>query len=566
MAYATSRANAVWPEGILPFVIQEGDFSPAERNAVLGAIDRWNLTSIIRLVARGTEPDFVTFRRAEDSCSSNVGRVGGEQFVGCAVGEGFDEGNVMHEIGHAVGFYHEHQRPDRDQFVRIVEDNIVPGRETAFTIIPGGILLGPYDFESIMHYGRKGFSTGGDTIQPLQDVEIGQRVRLSTEDLRGVCTLYHAPDFVVAWSDDQKDTGRAEILWAPLVRWGKRCGIQQGFLEAAHVNRSWPSIGLDALGNSVVVWQEASSGLGPYRVRAHSLAADGGERFPEVTIADGSRSGLAVPQVAVDGAGGFVVVWQEVTGSGQRVMARAFDALAQPRIDAVPVATSALGIPGGPVVDLSPDGGFVVAWGRLVEESLSVHARAFDAAGRARTPEITVDSRLGDQDVSPRLGVAGDGGFVVVYNDSLSEVKARGFHTDGTERFGARIVNSFREGWQHLPDVAVATDGSFVVVWGDDRNENRMGQIRARGFDADGNETVPDRTINPRGGGHQERPRIARAGGGRLYVVWEDDEDRNGVFQVHAVGLDAVLGILFDAVTVNIVSVGQQVQPAVAAR
>ena len=35
---------------------------------------------------------------------------------------------TMHEILHALGFYHEHTRRDRNTFISINTDNILPGK------------------------------------------------------------------------------------------------------------------------------------------------------------------------------------------------------------------------------------------------------------------------------------------------------------------------------------------------------------------------------------------------------------------------------------------------------
>ena len=72
---------------------------------------------------------------------------------------------VLHELGHAIGFYHEHQRPDRDEYITVYRDNIVPGLyDKGFaTEKPSDIdSLGvEYDYESIMHYSPRAFSKDG---------------------------------------------------------------------------------------------------------------------------------------------------------------------------------------------------------------------------------------------------------------------------------------------------------------------------------------------------------------------------------------------------------------------
>lgn len=71
-------------------------------------------------------------------------------------GRVFQRGIIAHEFGHALGFHHEQTRPDRDQYVQILEQNITPKNRFNFDKYNWKMINAydvPYDYESVMHYG-----------------------------------------------------------------------------------------------------------------------------------------------------------------------------------------------------------------------------------------------------------------------------------------------------------------------------------------------------------------------------------------------------------------------------
>jgi hypothetical protein len=147
-----------WPDGIIPYDLSK--LTDGQQVIARRAMQRWEDTGAnIKFIPRTTEIEYVNFTGRTDA-GNNTSHVGFKK------GERTDinittfwwrdlEWMPAHELGHVLGFFHEHERWDRDQFVTIHYENIKPGRAHDYDWIARTNWLVtslPYDYQSIMHY------------------------------------------------------------------------------------------------------------------------------------------------------------------------------------------------------------------------------------------------------------------------------------------------------------------------------------------------------------------------------------------------------------------------------
>lgn len=151
--------------------------------------------------ASATTKAYVKINGESTGCSARVGYSGIKQNLNLrvdALDQGcFRIGSIMHELLHALGFYHQHSASNRDKYIRIDWNNIIKGKKANFkkfdskTSTNFGV---EYNYGSVLHFGSKGFSKNGEaTIVALKENNsvMGQRLALSERDILKLNKMYN---------------------------------------------------------------------------------------------------------------------------------------------------------------------------------------------------------------------------------------------------------------------------------------------------------------------------------------------------------------------------------------
>ena len=179
-------------------------------------------------MAATTESKYLRFLPESDSAEcghSFFGIQGGDQpiLIRC-----YSAGTVVHEIMHALGFGHEHQRADRDSFIRLHPECVTPETMAAFQTQVlqtfQSVPYGPYDYASIMHYPQWGAFSSSSTCPVITPIP----------------TDFFDSSPGLFWGLDARPT-RADALLSGI---GQTCGLSRGDVLALNYfygGPHWPA-------------------------------------------------------------------------------------------------------------------------------------------------------------------------------------------------------------------------------------------------------------------------------------------------------------------------------------
>uniref|UniRef100_A0A182N604 Metalloendopeptidase n=1 Tax=Anopheles dirus TaxID=7168 RepID=A0A182N604_9DIPT len=193
-----------WPNATVVYSI-DGSFNSSELEFINGAMREFERHTCVRFRRRNTigpamDVAYVSIDNSDAGCWGDVGRGVERTVVNLQPGCANSLTTPVHELMHSLGFFHEHNRLDRDRYVTILYGNMLSddSLQSNFDLVDAGNTTTfnvPYDLGSIMHYRRDAFSKRPKVLDTMQakvpwEGELGQGTTLTWYDALLINIMY----------------------------------------------------------------------------------------------------------------------------------------------------------------------------------------------------------------------------------------------------------------------------------------------------------------------------------------------------------------------------------------
>lgn len=335
-----------------------------------------------------------------------------------------------------------------------------------------------------------------------------------------------------------------------------------------------PDLAFDGSGAFVVVWNSTAqdgSDLGVFGQRYDASGIPAGTEFQINSYTTGPQG---KPMVAAASAGDFVVVWasDNQDASSYGIFGKRYDAAGNPQGNEFQINTYTTSTQRAPAVAAGDLGSFVVVWTSDGADGASwgVFGRRYDAAGNPLGNEFQINSHTTDIQWVPAVTASASGAFVVVWPSFGQDGNGWGvfgqrYDSTGTPQGSEFQVNSYTTGDQLYPRVSANSTGDFVVVWSSAPQDGSSDGIFGQRFAASGAPQGLEFQVNTYTSNSQSRPAVAADNAGSFVVTWSSNLQDGSFGGIFGRRFNSAGGPLGNDFQVNVFTTGGQQNPTVAA-
>lgn len=288
------------------------------------------------------------------------------------------------------------------------------------------------------------------------------------------------------------------------------------------------TVARNAHGDYVVVWVT----YGENQADIHGQRFDfwGREVGDEFVINSLVTGDQIEPDVAIDDAGNFVVVWSgagETDDTGSGVFGQRFDADGNKLGGQFRVNQWVDNDQNEPAIAMNPNtGDFVVTWSSWDQDGSrdGVYGRVFSASGMAKGNEFRVNTMMLGSQRESDVAMDTQGNFIVTWasedqNSNGWGIFGQRFSATGAKLGSEFIINTYQDDDQRNPAIAADSQGNFIITWASQQDGSGWG-VYAQRFNADGAKLGTEFRVNQTTTYHQYQPAIAWTSGNAFVITW----------------------------------------------
>jgi hypothetical protein len=305
------------------------------------------------------------------------------------------------------------------------------------------------------------------------------------------------------------------------------------------------AIAKDSSGNFVIAWDTFNTDGDRLGIYARKYNVNGFAQLNEFKVNTTVTSDQALPSVAMDSTGNFVIAWQSngQDGGGYGIYAQRYNAAGTAQGGEFLVNTTTANTQVNPSVAMDSSGNFIIAWeGNGPSDSSGVFAQRYNADGSKPSTngaEFKVNTTTANTQANPSAAMDSSGNFIIAWQSDLQDLSNNGIYAQRYNATGAAQLAEFRVNVttvnnQKNPAAAMDGSGNFIIAW-DGNGPSDSSGVFAQRYNTSGTVQVAEFRVNTQSNSAQSNPSVAaRDAAGNFVIAWESSgQDVSGTYGIY---------------------------------